>query len=138
MDNGIKPSTIMLIAGGGVLLISSFLDWFSVASFGTNGWEVDAFGLHGIMVALIGVIVGLGAALTAFGGVSLPDSMLGFSRNQIFLILSFAAFLITFGQQFANGSAFGVTLGWIAAAVMTAGACMDEQGSRSAAPPTQF
>ena len=134
MDNGIKPSTIMMIGGGVLLVISSFLDWGGPFS----GWEFDFFGLHGILVAAIGAAVALGVALTTFGNVSLPDSVLGFSRNQVYLILSFAAFLIMFGLQFRSNTEVGILLGWIAAAVMTAGAYMEEQASGSGAPPTQF
>lgn len=138
MENGIKPSTIMLIGGGALLFVSTLLDWFSSGAFGYNGWETRAYGLQGIFVAAIGVIVALGVALTTFGNVSLPDALVGFTRNQLYLILSFAAFLIMFGLQFATGTDIGVLLGWIAAAVMTAGAFMEEQSAGSGASPTQF
>ena len=138
MDNGIKPSTIMLIGGGAVLLISTFLDWFGSGSFGENGWETRGAGLLGIFLAAIGVVVAVGVALTTFGDVSLPDAVVGLSRNQVYLALSFAAFLITFGLQFADFTKFGITLGWIAAAVMTVGAVMEEQADTSGGPTTQF
>ena len=142
MDNNIKPSTIMLIAGGAVLLLSSFLDWFSVSSggfsIGASGWEIDGFGLHGIIVALIGLAVGGGVALTTFANVSMPERILGFNHDQLHLILGFSAFLITFGLQFREGAAIGVLLGWIASAVIVAGAYMDMQAAGGDAPPTQF
>lgn len=138
MDNGIKPSSIMLIGGGVLLFIATLLDWFGSGSFGYNGWETKAYGLQGIFVAAIGVIVAVGVALSTFGNVSLPDSVLSFSRNQVYLILSFAAFLIMFGLQFATNTDIGILLGWIAAAVMIAGAFMEEQATGSGAPPTQF
>ena len=138
MENGIKPSAIMLIAGGALLFVSTLLDWVGSGSFGFNGWETRAYGLQGIFVAAIGVIVALGVALTTFGNVSLPDALLSFTRNQVYLILSFAAFLIMFGLQFASNSDIGVILGWIAAAVMTAGAFMEEQSTAGGASPTQF
>lgn len=138
MENGIKPSAIMLIGGGALLFVSTLLDWFSSGPFGYNGWETRGHGLQGIFVAAIGVVVALGAALTTFGNASLPDKILTFTRNQVYLILSFSAFLIMFGLQFASHSAIGVILGWIAAAVMTAGAFMDEQSPGGGAAPTQF
>jgi hypothetical protein len=138
VENGIKPPTIMMIGGGVVLFIASFLDWQGEGDFGVNGWETDFYGLQGIFVAIIGAIVAIGVALTTFGNASLPDSVLGLRRNQVYLVLGVAAFLITFGLQFAQSTQFGIILGWIGAAVMTAGAFMEEQAPRSASPPTQF
>lgn len=138
MDNGIKPSTIMMIGGGVLLFIASFLDWVSFGPVGFNGWETDGFGLHGIFVAIIGAAVAIGVALTTFGNVSLPTNVLGFSLNQVYLVVSFAAFLIMFGNQFRSDTDIGVLLGWIAAAVMTAGAFMEEQSPAGSSPPTQF
>ena len=56
MDN-LKPSQLALIGGGALVLISTFLDWFSVGeaglSFGYSGWETGSFGLLGIFVAVV-------------------------------------------------------------------------------------
>ena len=139
MNSNMKPSTIMLLAGGAVLFISSFLDWRT--NFG--GLETDITGLQGIFCLLIGGAVAVLTALTAFGNVNLPDRVLGFSWNQIFLMLGFAAFLMTFALQFADFTEFGVTLAWIASAVIVAGAFMEIQGEgrgsgASGMPPTTF
>ncbi len=142
--NDIKPSTIMLIAGGAVLLISTFLDWLSFGSgnfsVGASGWNTETNGIQGILVAVIGLAIAGGVAARQFGGVSLPDRILGMDHNQLHLALGFAAFLITFGLQFRSGAAIGVLLGWVASAVIVAAAVMDMKAgdSASAAPPTQF
>ena len=144
MDNSdIKPSTIMLIAGGAVMLISTFLDWVSFGSgdfsVGANAWETDGFGLLGIFVALIGVVIGGGVAARQFGNVSMPDKILGFDHNQLHLVLGLSAFLIAFGLQFRDGAAIGVLLAWASAAVIIAAAIMDMKAdSGDTAPPTQF
>ncbi len=142
MDNNIKPSTIMLIAGGAVLLLSSFLAWFSVSAGGfsssASGWDVDFFGLHGIFVAIIGLVIGGGVALQTFGNMSMPDRILGFDHDQIHMVLGFSAFLITFGRQFQSEAGIGILLGWIASAVIVAGAYMDMKADGGEAPPTQF
>ncbi len=141
MNNQLKPGTIMLIAGGVVLAISTFLDWRGFGDFGSNGWETDAFGLQGIFVFLIGVAIAGAVAAKSFAGMHLPPKVLGFTLNQLFLALGLAAFLITFGLQIGDGSKFGVTLGWIAAAVVIAGAFMESQGDSAAPsnrPPTTF
>lgn len=141
MDNNIKPSTIMLIAGGAVLLLSSFLEWNDQFSFdGSSGWETNLYGIQGIVVAVIGLAIGGGVALTKFANVSMPERILGFSHDQLHLVLGFSAFLITFSLQFQTGASIGVLLGWIASAVIVAGAYIDIQaaGGASDGPPTQF
>ena len=139
MNNQLKPSTIMLLAGGAVLAISTFLDWAGAGSFGFNGWETDAYGLQGIFVFLIGAAVAGSVAAKTFGNVQLPPRIVGFTLNQLYLALGLAAFLITFGLQIAQNSKFGVTLGWIAAAVVVAGAFMESKNDAmpsSRPPPT--
>jgi hypothetical protein len=139
----IKPSTIMLIAGGAVLLLSTFLDWVSFGSgdfsVGSNGWETDGFGLQGIFVAVIGLAIGGGVAASQFGSVKKPDKILGFDHNQLHLALGLSAFLITFGLQLRDGAAIGILLGWVSAAVIMAAAIMDMRAADGdAAPPSQF
>jgi len=138
MDSDIKPSTIMLIAGGAVLFISTFLEWHEFLEY--NGWDTDLYGLQGIVVAIIGLAVGAGVALTKFANVSMPEQFLGFNHDQLHLVLGFVAFLITFGLQFQDGASIGILLAWIASAVIVAGAYIDIQAAKVSgdAPPTQF
>lgn len=131
-----------------MLFISVFLPWISAGSgdfkFTENGLSTDfAPGLLGIWCLLIGGAIAVLVALSTFGNVNLPDRVLGFSWNQIYFMLGFAAFLITFGEQFRESAGFGVLLGWIASAVIVAGAFMEMQseGSNSntgGMPPTTF
>lgn len=138
MDSDIKPSTIMLIAGGAVLFISTLLEWHEF--FELNGWDTDRYGLQGIVVAIIGIAVGGGVALTKFANVSMPERILGFDHDQLHLVLGFSAFLITFSLQFQDGASIGILLAWIASAVIVAGAYIDIQAGRDSSdgPPTQF
>jgi len=146
MKQDIKPSTIMLIAGGAVLFISTFLAWFSVGSgsfsSSASGWSTESYGLTGIFVAIIGLAVAVGAALTTFTDVEIPSDILGFTREQVYCMLGLAAFLITFGLQFGSATGIGILLGWIASAVVVAGAYIEMQaagaGAAPAAPPSQF
>jgi hypothetical protein len=141
MDNSdIKPSTIMLIVGGAVLLLSTFLDWVSVGSFGVSAWNSDGFGLFGIYTAVIGLAIAGGVAATQFGNVSLPDRILGFSHDQIHAILSGAAVLISFGFITRGNIGIGLILALLASATMLAASIMDLRAgdSSAAAPPTQF
>lgn len=140
MDSNMKPSTIMLIGGGVVLFISTFLDWVSVSRFGANAWDTDLFGLLGIFCAVIGIVIGGGIAASEFGNVSMPDKMIGFGHDQIHLILSTFALLITFGFIVRGDVGIGLILGLLASGVMVAGSFMDMQasGGNGDTPPTQF
>ena len=138
MDN-LKPSQMMHIGGGLVIVIGSFLDWFGAGDFGVNGWDTDQFGLLGILVALIGAVLAIGGLLTASGNdENMPDQVLGLSRNQLHLALGFAVFVPMFGLQFASNTKFGITLGWIGAALVVAAAIMEQNEADSPAEPTQF
>jgi hypothetical protein len=140
--NNPSPSRIMLIAGGAVLLIASFLKWrdfFGGSSEG--GLSTDITGLQGIFCLLIGGAIAVLVALQTFGNVSLPARVLGFTWNQLYLMFGLAAFLMTFAMQFSEQAAFGITLAWIASAVIVAGAFMELQGegkSASSTPPKPF
>jgi hypothetical protein len=133
-----------LVAGiGGVLLfISTLLDWRGSGPFGSAGTSTDFQGLQGILCLIIGIAVAVVAGIRAFGvNVNLPERILGFSLNQLILILGFAAFLTTFGLQFGDFVEFGVTLAWIASGAIVAGAVIERmQGDTagSTTPPTQF
>ena len=139
MPDNVKPTTIMLIAGGAVLFISTLLDWRSAGSFGVSGWETDNWGLLGIVVALIGIDIAVGAILTQFTEVKLPEKILTLNHDQLHLALGFSAFLITFGQLTGNNLGIGIHLGWISAAVIVAAAVIDMRESETAtAAPTEF
>lgn len=140
MNNQLKPGAIMLMAGGVVLAISTFLDWVSVGSYGENGWETTIWGFQGIFVFLIGAAVAVLVALKTFANTNLPPRLVGFTFNQLYMALGLAAFLITFGRQFGDNPGIGIILGWIASAVVVAGAFMEAQGEAagSGRPPTTF
>ena len=144
MENSdIKPSTIMLIGGGAVLLLGTFLDWVSVGEgsfkFGANAWDTDLFGLLGIIAALIGLIIGGGVAAVQFGNVNLPSMPFGFTHAQVHIVLSVFAVLITIGFVIRGDVGIGLWLSTLASIAMVVGAVMDAQaGSDDATPPTQF
>lgn len=140
MENSdIKPTTIMLMAGGAVLLLGTFLDWVSVGSFGANAWDTDYFGLLGIVAALIGVVIGGGAAATQFAGMTLPSMPFGFTHAQVHIMLSLFAAIITIGFFIRGDVGVGLWLSLLASIVMVVGAVMEANaGAGEATPPTQF
>lgn len=121
--NDLKPGPILMLGGGVLLLLSSFLDWGP----STNGFDTDVFGLLGIVTLLIGVAAaGIGGATAFAPQVKLPQNILGFTIAQFVGALSFSAFIWLFGFQFADFSEIGISLGWIGAVVAIAGAIVTD------------
>ena len=129
MDN-MRPSQMMTIGGGIILLISTFLAWVSVGSgdfsFSENGWGTSLWGIQGIIVAIIGAAVALGGLMHATGNASnMPDKVVSLSHDQLHLALGLSAFFITFGRQFGDNAGVGILLGGIASAVIVIGSLME-------------
>ncbi len=116
--------------GGGVLIVlGSILRWrdFSLGfgSGGISGLNFDNMGLFGIIALLIGLGLTAIGAIRAFNvSVNLPDSIAGFSLDQLGLIEAFTVFLWSFALISANFIGIGVHLTWIGAALATAGAVL--------------
>ncbi len=122
----LKPSAITMMAGGGILAISTLLDW----RFNSSGLNTDYWGLYGVFVLLIGLGVAGVVAARTFGNVSLPDDILGFTLDQTIVVLAFAAFLPTFGMQLGgNGAKIGLTLAWLASAAIVVGSVLKQKGN---------
>lgn len=136
MEN-LKPSQMMHIGGGVLIVLSTFLSWWSVSegsfSASANAWSTDSYGIMGILLFAIGVVLAGGGIMAATGNdENMPDEVVGLSRNQLHLALGFAAFVPTFGFQFAQQTGIGIPLGWIGAVLVMASAVMEQNESAEA------
>jgi hypothetical protein len=133
------PAEIVIMASGAVALIFSFFKFYGAGDFGTSAWGSGLFPtatLMAIFAAAMAVVVALGVF-----GVSLPDRIVGFTWNQIHLVLGFFAALYAVAYLVVNtGLAdkkvgfWGVLIGCLGA---LAGAIMlQREGSTSGAPPS--
>lgn len=122
LSNGEK-----LIAGGGVvLLVASFLPWYSIdfgglASFTRNGWQSPG-AIWSLLAVLIGVAMAAAILLPKFGNVQLPD-LGSITWPQAHLGLGIAA-LVFIILKFINESSymsFGFYLGILAAIALAVG-----------------
>jgi hypothetical protein len=148
MDKNLRPGILAMMIGGLVLLIGVFLPWISIDTpFGDvteSGFSTDGGpGFLGIFAFLIALAVGGVVALKTFANVALPDQVLGFSWNQIWLMLSLSATLITVGRLLgAEGTGIGLVLSAIASIAMLVGAFLETKAgaatTTSSAPPTAF
>lgn len=94
----LSPANIVILAGGVVMLIGSFLNFYKLGSFSSSAWgNAEGFGVFGIatVVVLCGVVMAAQVGLTTFAtNVNLPDKLLGLSWDQVHLALGFQAALM--------------------------------------------
>jgi hypothetical protein len=86
------PAEITIMAAGAVMLIFSFLHFL----LDTSAWGSGLFPIA-TLLPLYGVVMALQIALTKFGGVTLPESVLGFTWEQVHLALGSMAGLMALG-----------------------------------------
>jgi hypothetical protein len=122
----LTPANIVILAAGVVMLIASFLDFYTISgsvfgrSYSASAWGgANGLGVFGIatVVVLCGVVMALQVGLAAFApDVNLPDKPLGLSWNQVHLALGFQAelmmlaFLIRSKGPFSFGIGFWLML----------------------------
>ena len=101
------------MAGGAVALIFSFFDFYSYDTFAGSGstsvWGTGLFPVATLMVFFV-VIMALQVALTTFAHVSLPPRPLGFTWEQVHLILGFFAIVNAVAWLLVSkgGASFGI------------------------------
>jgi hypothetical protein len=121
----LTPANIVILAAGAVVLIGSFLDFYKAttitveginirASFSANAWSSSTnlllFPLTTLIV-LFAVLMAAHVAVTAFAAnVSLPDRVLGFTWDQIHLVLAVQATIMMIAYLIRNkgGLDFGI------------------------------
>jgi hypothetical protein len=107
------PGEIIIMVSGGVALIFSFFDFYSVdTAFGGNGisaWSSGLFPVATLMVIFV-TVMALQIALTKFANVSLPERVAGLTWEQVHLVLGFFAALYAIAYLLVSkGSAdFGI------------------------------
>lgn len=130
--NQVRPSSILLLVGGIVLAVSSFLDWQAVEAgpgvvVTNTAWDFGMLGLFqtiiGVYVAVVGLLGVLGKADT----LSQPAAF-GMSMHQLAGSLAMAATLWGFALNFEDGARVGALFTWVAGAVSLLGAVIGSLG----------
>ena len=151
MNESPKPSEILIMAGGVVLFIASFLDWitFDAGGFGDvgfSGWDELLFPIAPI-VAVLALAAGVLVALDRFANTNLPDDVAGFTWPQIYLAIGVFAVLVTLSfiilDKGGGSAGIGLWGGLLGAVGVLVGAVMmrNEVGAgpaRPAGPPQSF
>ena len=84
------PGEIVIMAAGVVALIFSFFDFYGADGFGKSVWGSGFFPIATLMVIFV-IVMAVQIALTKFANVNLPPRPLGFTWEQIHLVLGFFA-----------------------------------------------
>ena len=131
------PAEIVIMAGGAVALVGSFLDFIGVDDFGSSAWASGNFPVVTLM-AILATISGVVVALRRFAGVSLPQTWVGFTWNQIHLVIGFFATLYAVAfllLDTAGDKKIGFWLILIGCIATLVGAIMlDKEGASTAGP----
>jgi hypothetical protein len=96
-NSKLSPGNLTILIAGVVGLLGSFLAFykFNIPGFGSHSfsaWSSDAYLLgNATLPAIFGVIMAAQVALTSFASVNLPSRVLGFTWNQIHILLGFQA-----------------------------------------------
>ena len=114
----LSPANIVILAAGVVMLVGSFLDFYSFSRFGfsysASAWSgANGFGVFGIatVVVLCGIVMAAQVGVAGFAsGVTLPDALLGLTWDQVHLALGFQAtiMMIAFLIRSKGGLSFGI------------------------------
>jgi hypothetical protein len=140
----LSPANIVILAAGVVMLVGSFLDFYTLSRFGlsysASAWSgAHGFGVFGIatVIVLCGVVMAAQVGVAGFAsGVTLPDKLLGLSWDQVHLALGFQAtimmiaFLIRSKALFDFGIGFWLML--LSAIALLVGAIMRVTGAGAA------
>lgn len=110
-----KPSQIAILAGGAIVFIFSFLNFYK-ASFGDEGrsaWSGDVLFPISAFPALFALIIVGTTAAVLFGGVKLPEPIVSFNWKQLNFILAFTTIVLLFGFLISAPAGLDVGIGLI-------------------------
>ncbi len=138
----VPPGEFIVIAGGALMLIFSFLAWYKfeeTSFFEGQSWSAwsNAFNLFPLatLIAIVGALLAAGTAAAAFGGVALPDRLLGFTFAQIrvafgvLATLTLLAYLLrSFGEGGGLEKDIGLYIALLGSIGLLAGAVMGQLG----------
>ncbi len=88
----LTPGEIVIMAAGGAMLVFSFLHFYGDRS----AWGSQRFPVA-TLLPVYGVVMALQIALAKFAGVELPDSVVGFTWEQVQLAIGAMAGLMAIG-----------------------------------------
>jgi hypothetical protein len=86
------PAEIVIMVAGALMIVFSFLHFAG----NTSAWGTNLFPIA-TLLPVYGLLMALQIALTKFGSVNLPGSVLGFTWDQLLLVVGAMAGLMAIG-----------------------------------------
>ena len=105
--SGPTPAELTIMIAGGVMFVASFLDFIG----GSSTWDTYVFPVA-TLLPLYGVVMAAHIAVTKYAKVRLPPRVLGFTWEQLHLVLGFLAGLMAVGWFVTDVGKRGVGL-WL-------------------------
>jgi hypothetical protein len=119
---------LLMLAGGGLMAISTFINWRNDEA----GLGNALFGLLGLLTLVFALaIIAVGAIRLADSDLKLPQSVAGFSVEQLVTIMAVAVLVPTFGSLSGERVNGGLHLAWLGAALAAAGGLLAARNSES-------
>jgi hypothetical protein len=125
----LSPANVLILGGGALMLIGSFLGFYTFSDpvsgeFKVNAWDrglpLGIFGISTVAV-LCGVVMAVQVGLKTFSNIEMPSRLLGFTWDQLHLALGaqaallMVAFFLRDKRPFSFGIGFwGMFIGAIA------------------------
>ncbi len=142
----LTPAGIAILAGGAIMLIGSFLPFYEFSFLGTSrSWSAWSSSTNlflfplTTLIVVFGVLMALQVALTTFApGTNLPARVLGFTWDQIHLVLGLQAAIMMFAYLIRDkggldwGAGFWLML--LAAVALLVGAILRTREPSGASP----
>jgi hypothetical protein len=148
----LSPGNIVILAGGLVMLVGSFLDFYEASdpdtvlvlgrSLSWSAWaSEDGLLLFPLttFIVLFGVAMAAHVAVTTFASVDLPDRVLGFTWDQIHLVLGFQATIMMLAYLIRSKGGLDWGIGFwlmlLSAIALLVGAILRARDAESATTP---
>lgn len=133
--NDVSPGKLTMLIGAAVTFLFSFFPWFSISGFGSrfsrSAWQSGMFPMA-TWVPVFALLVGFVVAVQAFKFLELPEKLWEFTLDQVVLVLSIFATLLTVSYLITDkGGAsigFGLILCFLGTIAMVAGFFLDRAG----------
>jgi hypothetical protein len=118
---------IVIVAGGAVALLASFLPWYRGLGRSVSAWSSGLFPLA-TLIPLLGTVMLVQVLVDKLSGARIPRRLGDFTWEQIHLVAAIAAAVLVFCYLIVDRGGvdlgFGFYLELLAAAALVAGAVM--------------
>jgi len=136
VDGKAQPTTseLIIMIAGAVMLVASFLKFAQVDVNSASAWGQYLFPIA-TLLPLYGVIMAAEIALTKFSTVKLPEKLLGFTWEQVHLVLGLLAGFMAIGWLITDirGKGIGYWLEVLGGIALAVGAVMMQRERQTGA-----